>query len=118
MFGVSQTSQSWAQMRGEGEDGIYHTFRGSIVFPSGGKKKTYSVQFHTGIPTTTHKQRLRCTRTPTHNATSQNVKTIKQLSEEQAQRIGSRIVLCSAIVKGVCFCCFIKAGLDAEVGSG
>lgn len=38
MFGVSQTSQSWAQMRGEGEDGIYHTFRGSIVFPSGGEK--------------------------------------------------------------------------------
>ena len=39
------------------------------------KRKTHThthihtVQFHTGIPATTHKQRLTCTRTPTHNAT-------------------------------------------------
>lgn len=46
--------------------------------------------------------------------TSQNGKTMKQHSEEQAQRNGSRIVLCSTIGAGPCFCCFIKGG----VGSG
>lgn len=57
-----------------------------------------------------------------HKATSQSEKTIKQLSEEHAQRIGSRIVLCCAVVNGVCFCCFIKAVFEKKkrkkVGSG
>lgn len=51
---------------------ITHTEDQSVPLQGGKKKKkkTHSVQFHTGIPTATHKQRLACTHATTHNATS------------------------------------------------
>lgn len=79
------------------------------------KKNTLSTVSHRNTNHHTNKKQRAHAQ---HNATSQNGKTIKQLSEEQAQRIGSRIVLRSAVVVGMRFCCFIKAGFEAEVVSG
>lgn len=118
MFGLSRTSQSWAQMRREGKDGIYHTYRGSIGSPSGGEKKQKKNSLSHSFTQEYQPPHInKDWRVHTQPHTMQ-LQAIKQLSEEQAQRIGSRIVLRSAIVKGVCCCCFIKVGLDAEFSSG
>lgn len=107
MFRVSQTSRSRAQMRREGWRWDLSHIQGiRALFPSGKEKKTKKHPTHENQPRHINNY----WHAHAHVATSQNGKTIKRLSEELARRIGSRIVLCSAVVDGVCFCCFIKAG--------